>query len=184
MDTVSVSVAAGCSKHPYKIDVILRYAAILTLFQGGMPLLGWLLGEHVSNFLSHIDYLVAFILLTAIGGKMAWDGWISLQNRHRHHKKKQRKIKITSYKVVIALAVATSIDAFAVGFSFAALKQSIWIPVLIIALTTFITAFLGVYVGRKLGHHFQYFAEMGGGLLLVAMGLKVLIQHFANGFRF
>ncbi|MGC9150877.1 MAG: manganese efflux pump MntP family protein [Microbacter sp.] len=180
MDTVSVSVAAGCGKHPYKINVILRFAFILTLFQGGMPLLGWLLGEHVNNFLSHVDYLIAFALLTAVGAKMAWDGWNSRQTRHRHHKKKPRKLKLTSYKVVIALGVATSLDAFAVGFSFAALNQSIWLPMLIIAVTTFVTVFVGVYVGRKLGNHFQFFAEIGGGLLLVFMGLKVLIEHFAS----
>jgi putative Mn2+ efflux pump MntP len=184
MDTVSVSVAAGCSKHPYKIDVVLRYALILTLFQGGMPLLGWLLGEHVTTFLSHIDYLIAFVLLTMVGAKMAWDGWNSRDNHHRHHHKKSRKIKITSYKVVIALGVATSIDAFAVGFSFAALNQAIWLPVIIIAATTFITAFVGVYIGKKLGHHFQYFAEVGGGLLLIIMGLKVLVEHFVSSGSF
>jgi len=178
MDTVSVSIAAGCSKQPLHIGSILRFAFVLAFMQGGMPILGWFLGEHVDNLLSHVDHWIAFTLLSLVGGKMLYDGIIN--HHHHHHHKKKKSLKFTSYNVLFTLGLATSIDAFAVGFTFAALHQTIWIPALIIALTTLTFALLGVFIGKKLGHHFQNYAEIVGGLLLISIGLKIVIEHLTT----
>jgi putative Mn2+ efflux pump MntP len=178
MDTVSVSIAAGCSKQPLHVTSILRFAFVLALMQGGMPILGWFLGEHVANLLSRVDHWIAFALLSLVGGKMLYDGIVN--NHNHHHHKKKKSLKITSYKVLLTLGLATSIDAFAVGFTFAALHQTIWLPALIITLTTLTFALLGVSIGKKLGHHFQNYAEIVGGLLLIAIGLKIVIEHLST----
>ncbi|MBB3188387.1 manganese efflux pump MntP family protein [Microbacter margulisiae] len=174
MDTVSVSVAAGCSKQPLKIGTILRFALVLAVMQGGMPVLGWFLGEHVADLLSHIDHWIAFGLLTWIGGKMVYDGIIEY-----HHPHKKKSLRLNSYKFLFTLGIATSIDAFAVGFTFAALHQTIWLPVFIITLTTLAFALLGIFVGRKIGNHFQNYAEIVGGLLLIGIGIKIVIEHLS-----
>lgn len=176
MDTISVSIAAGCSKHSLQTPSIVRFAFVLAFMQGGMPILGWFLGEHVANLLSHVDDWIAFALLSLIGGKMLYDGMINHHHRHHDHKK-QQVLKFTSYKVLFTLGLATSIDAFAVGFTFAALHQTIWLPALIIALTTLTFALLGIFIGKRLGHHFQNYAEIIGGILLVGMGIKIIIVH-------
>ncbi len=180
MDTVSVSIAAGCSKQPLHIGSILRFAFVLAFMQGGMPVLGWFLGEHVANLLSRVDHWIAFLLLSLVGGKMLYDGIVNNHNHHHHHHKKKKSIKFTSYKVLFTLGLATSIDAFAVGFSFAALHQSIWLPAVIISFTTLTFAFLGVLIGKRLGHHFQNYAEIIGGLLLIGIGLKIVIEHLST----
>lgn len=177
MDTVSVSIAAGCSKHPLHIGSILRFAFVLAFMQGGMPIMGWFLGEHIANLLSRVDHWIAFALLSLVGGKMLYDGII---NNHHHHHKKKKSLKFTSYKVLLTLGLATSIDAFAVGFTFAALHQTIWLPALIISLTTLTFALLGVLIGKKMGHHFQNYAEIVGGLLLIGIGLKIVIEHLST----
>jgi putative Mn2+ efflux pump MntP len=180
MDTVSVSIAAGCSKQPLHIVSILRFAFVLAFMQGVMPILGWFLGEHVANLLSQVDHWIAFALLSLVGGKMLYDGISNHHHHKRHHHKKKKSLKITSYKVLLTLGLATSIDAFAVGFTFAALHQTIWVPALIITLTTLTFALLGVFIGKKLGHHFQNYAEIVGGLLLIGIGLKIVIEHLST----
>lgn len=169
MDTVSVSIAAGCNKHRFKLKVILRYAIILALFQTALPFIGWFLGERIAHLIEEFDHWIAFALLLLIGGKMAYDGICGHPE--------QKKLKISSYKVVITLAVATSIDAFAVGFTFSALKQPIWYPTLIIGITTFVFALTGFWVGRRMGHRFQKSAEIIGGIILIAIGTKIVIEH-------
>jgi putative Mn2+ efflux pump MntP len=178
MDTVSVSIAAGCNKQALQIGNILRFTFVLALMQGGMPILGWFLGEHITNLLSRFDHWIAFTLLSLVGGKMLYDGMVN--NYHHHYFKKKKSIKFTSYKVLFTLGLATSIDAFAVGFTFATLHQTIWIPALIITLTTLAFALLGIFVGKKLGHHFQNYAEIIGGILLFGIGIKIVIEHLST----
>jgi len=169
MDTISVSIAAGCNKHRFKPIIIIRYALILALFQAAMPIIGWFLGEKVAHLITEFDHWIAFALLALVGGKMAYDGICG------HPEKK--KLKISSYKVVVTLAIATSIDAFAVGFTISTLGQSIWYPTSIIGLCTFIFALTGIWIGRKMGHKFQKSAEIIGGILLIAIGIKIVIEH-------
>jgi putative Mn2+ efflux pump MntP len=177
MDTVSVSIAAGCNKHAFQIGYILRFTFVLALMQGVMPVLGWFLGEHVANLLSHFDHWIAFSLLSLVGGKMLYDGMVN--NHHLHNFKKKKPINFTSYKVLFTLGLATSIDAFAVGFTFATLHQTIWIPAVIITITTLAFALFGIFIGKKLGHHFQNYAEIIGGILLISIGIKIIIEHIS-----
>lgn len=172
MDTVSVSIAAGCNKHRFKPGTILRYAFILAVVQSFMPIIGWLLGERITHLIAEFDHWIAFVLLALIGGKMAYDGICG------HPATK--KLNIASYRVVITLAIATSIDAFAVGFTFSTLGQTIWAPTLIIGVTTFLFALTGIWIGRKMGHKFQKSAEIIGGIILITIGIKIVIEHLCG----
>ncbi|MBP1639411.1 MAG: hypothetical protein H6Q17_994 [Bacteroidetes bacterium] len=172
MDTISVSIAAGCNKHRFKPTIVLRYALILALFQAAMPIIGWFLGEKITHLISEFDHWISFALLALVGGKMAYDGICG------HPEKK--KLKISSYKVVTTLAIATSIDAFAVGFTISTLGQTIWYPTIIIGITTFLFALTGIWIGRKMGHKFQKSAEIIGGILLIAIGIKIVIEHLCS----
>jgi len=172
MDTVSVSIAAGCNKHRLKTKDIVRFAFILALFQGAMPIFGWFLGERIAHLISEFDHWIALALLTLVGGKMAIDGLFG----HPENK----KLKISSYKVVLTLAIATSIDAFAVGFTFSTLNQTIWYPAAIIGITTLLFSLAGIWLGRTMGHRFQKSAEIIGGILLIAIGIKIVIEHLMN----
>jgi putative Mn2+ efflux pump MntP len=171
MDTFSVSIAAGCNKHPLKRRDIIRYAFILAVFQGVMPVAGWMLGSSIAHLIAAFDHWVAFGLLCLVGGKMAYDGICG--------EPQKKKLKISSYKVVVTLAIATSIDALAVGFTLSTLSQQIFSPAIIIGLTTLAFALTGVWIGRKVGHRFQKSAEIIGGILLIAIGVKIVIEHLA-----
>lgn len=172
MDTVSVSIAAGCNKHKLRAKHIIRFALILAVFQGAMPILGWCLGEKIAYLIDKCDHWIALVILGFVGGKMIYDGLFL----HPEHK----KLKISSYKVIFTLAIATSLDAFAVGFTFSTLKQNIWYPALIIGIATLFFSFTGIWIGRKMGHRFQKSAEIIGGFLLIAIGIKIVIEHLIH----
>lgn len=170
MDTLSVSIAAGCDKGQLTFNNIIRFAFILALFQTAMPLVGWLLGGTIVRLVAQFSQWIAFLLLGVIGGKMAYDGIFN-----RAGKKLQA---IASLRVIVLLAIATSIDALAVGFTFSTLQQTIWLPLLIIGLTTFLFALLGIWIGYQVGHRFQSLAQVIGGVILIGIGIKILVGYF------
>jgi putative Mn2+ efflux pump MntP len=169
MDAFAVSIVSGVTIQRMHIRHALRIALFFGGFQALMPLLGWLCGNWATKYVQEFDHWVAFALLSVIGGKMIHE---SFQMKDEDSQKDPLNLYI-----LFALAVATSIDAFAVGLTFSFLKGSILTPVLIIGLVTFGLSFLGTYIGNRFGHIFENKIEIAGGLILIGMGLKILIEH-------
>ncbi len=171
MDSLAVSIAAGtctCKKEiPYKN--YLKIGLFMGFFQGFMPFIGWLLGTSFSKQISSFDHWVAFALLVFIGGKMVFEGLSS--------KEKEKCINFNDNKTLLVLAIATSIDALAVGISFAMLQINVFVPILFIGVFTFIVSFLGTIFGHHFGNKVNLKIEIIGGLILVGVGVKILLEH-------
>lgn len=133
-----------------------------------MPIMGWLAGVSLRSFISDIDHWIAFGLLGFIGSKMIYESFKLETNE------KSNPLDIS---VIIILSIATSIDALAVGITFAFINVSIVTPVLVIGIVTFLVSFLGVFIGEKGGHFFEKKIEIAGGIILIAIGIKILIEH-------
>ena len=152
------------------IKSTVKQALIIALFFGGfeamMIILGWIIGTSLVTFVSTWAPLIAFVLLSAIGIKMIYDSF-SDDNEDND---------IFSLKEIFLLAIAVTIDAFVAGITFALLKTPILEPFIIIGFTTFILSFIGVYLGKKLGHLFGQEIEILGGVILIGMGIFILIS--------
>jgi putative Mn2+ efflux pump MntP len=148
---------------------ILRTAVMFGAFQTIMPALGWIAGRTVVNFISGYDHWVAFILLALVGGRMIWESF-----RHEDGKK---PIDISKGILLVTLAVATSIDALAVGLSFAFLKVNIAIACVTIGVVAFGVTIAGFTLGRKVRTWLSKYAETIGGIILIAIGLRILLTH-------
>lgn len=167
MDAFAVAVSKGLS-----IRVIrLRYAVITGLFFGGfqalMPLVGFYLGTQFEDYLTSIDHWIMFGLLFLIGFNMI------LESR-KEQKKMDDKL---SFKNMTILSVATSIDALAVGVTFAFLEANIYTAIFVIGVITFLLSMAGVAIGNAFGAKFKSKAEFAGGLILILIGAKILLEH-------
>ena len=169
MDAFAVSVASGFAIKKLEVHHALRIALFFGAFQAIMPIVGFLAGLRLRNALSQWDHWIAFILLAAIGGKMIYESFKLGSDR--------KQIDPLRLGVLLLLSIATSIDALAVGASFAFLNITIVAPVIIIGLITFATSFIGVFIGDKFGHIFESKIELIGGLILIAIGTKILLEH-------
>lgn len=175
MDAFAVAITKGITMKRLHVKNALRIAGFFGLFQGIMPLIGWLVGVRFSVYVKKFDHWIAFILLALIGSKMVYEAI-----KHGDECAVDAalgKEAVLDYKELILLAIATSIDALAVGVGFAFLNVNILGSVILIAVTTFILSFIGVAMGRKLGCLFQKRAEIFGGITLVLIGLKILLEH-------
>ena len=168
MDAFAVSICKGLSVQ----KVRLRHVGLSALWFGGfqalMPLLGYLLGVSFADFVSSVDHWIAFVLLGIIGGNMIQESC---------SKEEECCAPDFSVKTMFAMAVATSIDALAIGVSFAFLKINIWEAVLLIGITTALFSGAGVVIGNVFGSRYKSKAEFVGGFILLAMGLKILLEH-------
>ena len=173
MDAFAVSMCKGLGMKRLNR----KNAAIISLFFGGfqaaMPLLGWLLGRQFARLITSLDHWVAFGLLGFIGGKMIYDAL-------RGGDTEGDACEKLNYRELVMLAFATSIDALAVGITLSLLTSAICLAVALIGLITFGLSFAGVYLGKRFGHFFESRIEVLGGLILIAIGLKILIQHLAE----
>ena len=173
MDAFAVSICKGLSMR--KINY--AYSAVIALFFGGfqavMPLIGWTVGKQFEKYITNFDHWIAFALLLIIGGKMAYEAIFERQENNNNSEIAEK----LNYKELFTLAVATSIDALAVGITFAFLKVNIWIAICIIGITTFILSFAGVLAGNKFGSIYKRKAEIAGGVVLILIGLKILLEH-------
>lgn len=169
MDAFAVAVCKGLGMK--KLD--LRRAGLVALFFGGfqglMPLTGWILGSQFEQYIVSIDHWIAFLLLGYIGGKMIWDAF--------HDDGECECCDNFSIKELFIMAVATSIDALAVGITFAFLRVDIGPAVAFIGSITFILSFLGVFIGFKFGSKFKSKATLAGGVILCLIGAKILLEH-------
>ena len=173
MDAFAVSITSGITIKRLKINNALKIALFFGLFQAVMPIIGWLAGLSLRGYISAIDHWIAFGLLSFIGCKMIYES-ITVQSS-------EKEINPLNVYVLLVLSVATSIDALAVGVSFAFLKVPIITPVIIIGTVTFSLSYLGVYLGDRIGSFFENKIEIAGGLLLIGIGIKILVEGLFSG---
>ena len=171
MDALAVSICKGLAMDRVTLGRMVLVGLWFGGFQGLMPLLGWLLGSRFSLYITAIDHWIAFALLALIGGKMVWE---SLRKGCGGEEEAPGDL---SARRLCVLAVATSIDALAVGITFAFLEVDILPAVCCIALTTFLLSSLGVKFGSLCGTRMQSKAEALGGVILILLGLKILLEH-------
>jgi putative Mn2+ efflux pump MntP len=169
MDAFAVSVASGIAIQNLRIHHALRIALAFGLFQAIMPVIGWLAGLALQKYVTGIDHWVAFGLLTFIGGKMIYEAT-------RMEEAEEASNPLNLY-VLLVLAIATSVDALAVGITFAMLGTAIMTPVVVIGSVTFVLCLAGVYIGDMFGHFFEKKIEIFGGVVLIGIGLKILLEH-------
>jgi putative Mn2+ efflux pump MntP len=169
MDAFSVAIGIGVANRKDAWRPTLRLAFHFGLFQFIMPLAGWLAGNTVAGIISGYDHWIAFGLLAYVGGKMIMDAIRS--------EDKPPETDPTRGGTLILLSIATSIDALAVGFSLALLKVPILYPSMIIGIVAFLMTATGMYFGGKLGRIFGKKVEIIGGLVLIAIGGKILFEH-------
>ena len=170
MDAFAVAVCKGLSMTKMKWENACIVGMYFGGFQALMPLIGYLLGISFQNQIVNIDHWIAFILLGAIGINMIKEA-IS-----KDSEKQNDSIK---FKDMLILAVATSIDALAVGITFAFLKVNIWLAISLIGIITFVISILGVKIGNIFGDKYEKKAEFAGGLILILLGVKILLEHLA-----
>ena len=168
MDAFAVSISMGMSTKLKNKEALIS-AASFGFFQGLMPWLGFLASLTFKNIIDSYSHIIAFILLSFIGIKMIYEVY--------HEKNDDKNISF-SYKTLLLLSIATSIDAFAAGISLIAININIYICIFIIALITFGVCLFGIYFGKKVGSLFQHKAQILGGVVLIAIGVKLLIGGF------
>lgn len=173
MDAFAVSVCKGLGMTRINKKQCFLIALFFGGFQALMPLLGWFLGSTVASYVSKIDHWIAFALLGYVGGKMAFDAI-------REWKEDETPIALDlplPLKELTMLAIATSIDAFAVGITFSFLTVNIWKAIGIIGITTFLLSALGVFLGNIFGSKLKSKAQLAGGIILIALGIRILVTH-------
>lgn len=172
MDAFAAAVCKGLNQKKFNI----KNGFIIALFFGGfqalMPFLGWALGKQFEKYITSVDHWIAFVLLGFIGGKMIYE---ALTEKEEAQESAIREI--LDLKEILVLSVATSIDALAVGITFAFLTVNIASSVTLIGLTTFVISFAGFVIGNKFGAKYQNKAELLGGIILVLIGFKILLEH-------
>ena len=168
MDAFAVSICKGLSMKKFDTKKGLIIAAYFGFFQGFMPLVGFILGASFQELITSIDHWIAFVLLGFIGLNMLKEG-LSKECEGGNDK--------VDFKTMIPLAIATSIDALAIGITMAFLKVNIIFAVLSIGIITFILSFIGVKLGNKFGNKYEKKAEIFGGVILILIGTKILLEH-------
>lgn len=179
MDAFAVSITKGMTIKNLKKSTALKMALAFGVFQGGMPLLGWALGISFESYIKSIDHWIAFILLGFIGFNMI-KGFFDdrkEENASELEFSATTDVDDLSNKEIIMLAVATSIDALAVGISFAFLNVSIIPAASIICIITFLVCVVGVFVGNKVDDIFNGYAELVGGVILILIGFNIFNEH-------
>ena len=169
VDAFSVAIGIGATNDKKSWTPILRLSAAFGLFQFVMPIIGWLAGQTVVEIIASFDHWIAFALLALVGGKMIREGF--------EKESDVGKVDQTRGWPLLLLSIATSIDALAVGFSFSILKNPILFPAVIIGIVCFVMTTVGMIFGKVLAKLFGRKVEIFGGLVLIAIGVKILIDH-------
>lgn len=168
MDAFAVSICKGLSVNKVSAKHVLTVGVYFGGFQALMPLIGFLLGFKFERFIVSVDHWIAFLLLAVIGGNMIKEALSSDD---------EEPDASFSFRTMLPLAVATSIDALAVGISFAFLGVDIVTAAVLIGITTFVLSGIGVFVGNIFGAKYKSKAELAGGVVLILIGLKILLEH-------
>lgn len=171
MDAFAVSVCKGLSVGRMRVSHVMLAGLYFGGFQALMPLVGYWLGSRFQAYIASFDHWIAFVLLALIGINMI---------REANQEEGESDASF-SFGTMIPLAVATSIDALAVGITFSFLRVNIFLAVLLIGCTTFILSAAGVKIGNVFGLRYRKKAEIGGGVILILLGLKILLEHLGIG---
>lgn len=172
MDAFAASVCKGLNMRRLNVKNMFIIALFFGGFQALMPTIGWVLGKQFESYITSVDHWIAFALLAFIGGKMIYD-----VIRGEDEGGCGEKTDSLDMKEILTLAVATSIDALAVGISFAFLKVDIAGAVTVIGITTFFLSAAGVAAGNVFGAKYEKKATLAGGIILILIGLKILLEH-------
>ena len=168
MDAFAVSICKGLAMKKMKWKNAIIIGLYFGIFQAIMPLIGYLLGVSFQSAITSIDHWVAFVLLVGIGANMI---------RETMSKEKDEANDSIKVKDMLILAIATSIDALAIGITFAFLEVNITLAVSLIGIITFIISVIGVKIGNIFGDKYEKKAELAGGIILIGLGIKILIEH-------
>lgn len=168
MDAFAVSICKGVTFKKSKLRKSLIVALYMGIFQALMPLIGYFLGISFADKIINIDHWIAFILLLVIGIKMI---------KEALNKEKEIVNDSVDVKEMLVLAVATSIDALAVGITFSFLNVNLWVAIILIGTITFFLSFIGTKIGNVFGDKYEKKAELIGGLILILLGIKILLEH-------
>jgi manganese efflux pump family protein len=168
-DTFAVSLSYGVIRNSILFRQAIWVAIVLAIFQGGMTVAGYFLGSLISNALKATDHWIALGLLTFLGIKMIVEGL----KKTTHEGTKD----FSSTIVLLTIALGTSIDAFAVGISFALLDVMIWKSGILIGIVTFLASMAAIRIGKSAGERLGNRVEIIGGLILIAIGLKIFLEH-------
>ena len=168
-DSMAVSVSVGLVVNNLRFKQAIKIALVFAFFQGLMPFTGWFIGSKIRDLISDYDHWIAFGLLFIIGAKMVYESF----------KKEEDKKPLNPLKalVMIGLAIATSIDALIVGLSFAFIDVNIYLSVAVIGTLTFLVSMIGMLTGKKASKLFGKKIEIVGGLILIGIGLRILLEH-------
>lgn len=172
MDAFAASICKGLNMRRLSAKNMMIIGLFFGGFQALMPAVGWILGKQFEVYITSVDHWVAFALLAFIGGKMIYDVFHGDEDGCCNEKTDKLDMK-----EVLTLAVATSIDALAVGISFAFLQVEILKAVSVIGVTTFVLSAVGVAVGNMFGAKYEKNATLAGGIILILIGLKILLEH-------
>lgn len=170
MDAFAVSVCKGLAAGRVRTKHMCVAGAWFGGFQALMPLIGFMLGSVFYTYIMSFDHWIAFVLLAFIGGKM-------IKEALGGEESEADTDASFGFMTMLIMAIATSIDALAVGITFAFLNVNIWFAIAIIGITTFICSAAGVKIGSVFGARFQSKAEIAGGVILILIGLKILLEH-------
>ena len=183
MDAFAVAVAASIRLRRVSPRQVFRFAFHFGLFQGLMPVIGWWLGRAAYGYIAAWDHWIAFGLLALVGGKALFDALRDNDNDNSQPEPAAdlgRASDPTRGISLIVYSIATSIDALAVGLSLGTLGVSVWTPALVIGLITCLLTTLGMLLGSRVGRRLGRRAELAGGLILIAIGLKILLSHLLS----
>ncbi len=168
-DCFAVALSSGIASKHIVFAKFLRFPLAFGIFQALMVVLGWLAGRAIIDLISAYDHWLAFALLVFIGGRMIWESF--------HEKSGKKTRNYNGWLTLFALSIATSIDALAIGLSFAFLKVNIVTASITIGVTAFVITIIGQLIGRWVGVLAGKWAEIVGGLILIGIGIKILLEH-------
>jgi putative Mn2+ efflux pump MntP len=171
MDAFSVSLCKGLTTKRFSWRMALTCGLWFGLFQALMPIIGYIFGSQFQHLIVNIDHWIAFGLLSIIGINMIHEAFAD--------KESHKQSRALDFKTMFLLAIATSIDALAVGVSFACIQVELWSSVALIGFTTFMLSIVGVKIGNAFGSKFEKNAELFGGIILILIGLKILLEHLS-----
>ncbi|MGL4913834.1 MAG: manganese efflux pump MntP family protein [Romboutsia sp.] len=180
MDAFAVSVTKGMTIKNLTKGMGIKIALAFGVFQGGMPLIGWALGISFEKYIKSVDHWIALILLSFLGYKMVSE---FIKSKKEENTQPILECSVTniedelSNKELLMLSIATSIDALAIGISFAFLSVNILYASLSIGIITFIMCIIGVFLGNKIGDIFKGYAELAGGIILIGIGINIFNEH-------
>lgn len=170
MDAMAAAAARGASAKQLLTKNVLLVAGLFGGFQALMPLIGWFVGSRVGSLVAAWDHWIAFVILAIVGGKMIWEAVTPGETVDADF----------GLKVLVMLAIATSIDALAVGLTLPMLDAPLLLSIVTIGVTTALLSAAGLYVGRRLGSMVGKRFDLVGGLVLVGLGTKILVEHLVN----